>query len=55
MSDLNINASSEILNDFEWQLCRLVIMIETMEEFTKSVRDLHSTLKRLLEEVKRRK
>jgi hypothetical protein len=53
MADLSINASSEILNDFEWQLSRLVIMIETMEEFTKSGRDLHRALKRLLEEVKR--
>jgi hypothetical protein len=55
MADHNLNASSEILNDFEWQLCRLAIMIETMEGFTKSVRDLHSVLIRLLEEVKRRK
>lgn len=55
MADLNINASSEILNDFEWQLCRLVIMIETMEGLTKSGRDLHKALSLFLEEVKKRK
>lgn len=53
MANLNLHASSEILNEFEWHLCRLVIMIETMEGLAKSGRDLHKALKRLLEEVKR--
>ncbi len=39
MADHNLHTSSEILNDFEWQLSRLVIMIETMEAFTKSGRE----------------
>ncbi|MBP9692847.1 MAG: hypothetical protein KBD90_05940 [Alphaproteobacteria bacterium] len=55
MSDLNLHASFEILNEFEWQLRRLIIMIETMEGLAISGRDLHRALSRLLEEVKRRK
>ena len=55
MADLNLHASFEILNEFEWQLCRLIIMIETMEGLSKSSRDLHKALSRLLEEVKRKK
>jgi hypothetical protein len=55
MSDHNLHASFEILNEFEWQLCRLMIMIETMEGLAISGRDLHRALSRLLEEVKRRK
>ena len=55
MSDHNLHASLEILNEFEWQLCRLMIMIETMEGLATSGRDPHKAFSRLLEEVRRRK
>lgn len=55
MSDRNLHASLEILNEFEWQFCHLMIMIETMEGLATSGRDLHKALSILLEEVKRRK
>jgi len=55
MADHNLHASYEILNEFEWQLCRLIIMIETMEGLATSGRDLHKALSILLEEVRRRK
>ncbi|MBP9692685.1 MAG: hypothetical protein KBD90_05080 [Alphaproteobacteria bacterium] len=55
MCDLNLHASSEILNEFEWQLSRLIIMIEMMEGLATSGRDLHKALSRLLEEVQRKR
>jgi len=52
MSKPNITASSDFLNDFKWQLARLIIMIETMEGVTKSARDLHQALNLLLKEAR---
>ena len=55
MADLNINASSEILNDFEWQLQRLVLFIEMVEGFSLSLRDFQEALNIILKEAKARK
>jgi hypothetical protein len=55
MSNLTINASSDFLNDFEWQLQRLSLFIEMVEGFAISMRDFHEALNIILEEVKKRK
>ncbi len=55
MSNLNINASSDFLNDFEWQLQRLVLFIEMVEGFSLSLRDFQEALNIILKEAKARK
>lgn len=52
MSNLNINASSDFLNDFEWQLQRLALFIEMVEGFALSLRDLSEALNIILKEAK---
>jgi hypothetical protein len=53
MSNLNINASPEFLNDFQWQLQRLNLLIEMLEGLAVSMRDFEKALNILLKEAKR--
>ncbi|MBP9692207.1 MAG: hypothetical protein KBD90_02625, partial [Alphaproteobacteria bacterium] len=55
LSNLNINASSDFLNDFEWQLQRLALFIEMVEGFSVSLRDFQEALNIILKEAKARK
>ena len=51
MANLNIHASPEFLNRLDWELRRLSILIEVLEGFTESTRDLHETLDLLMREA----
>ena len=55
MSDLNIHASPEFLNELDWQLRRLSLFIEALEGLAASQRDLHKVLSTLLEEAQANK
>ncbi len=51
MSNLNIHASPEFLNELDWQLRRLFLLIEVLEGLAASQRDLHGALSLLLREA----
>ncbi|MBA3813184.1 MAG: hypothetical protein H0X26_01625 [Alphaproteobacteria bacterium] len=51
MANLNIHASPEFLNELDWQLRRLSLLIESLEGLTVSMRDLHGVLSLLLREA----
>ncbi len=55
MSDLNIHASPEFLNRLDWQLRRLLLLIEVVEGNAVSLRDLYGALNTLLEEAQIKK
>lgn len=52
MAKPSIYASSEFLNEFEWQLQRLFLLIGVLEGLAVSTRDLHHVLSILLKEAK---
>lgn len=52
MANHNIYASSEFLNELDWQLRRLSLLMESMEHLTISMRDLHAVLSKLLREAR---
>ncbi|MBA3813151.1 MAG: hypothetical protein H0X26_01455 [Alphaproteobacteria bacterium] len=52
MSDLNIHASPEFLNELDWQLRRLALLIEVLEGLSVSMGDLHAVLSVLLTEAR---
>ncbi len=54
MSDLNIHASPEFLNTLDWQLRRLLLLIEAVEGNAVSLKDLHGALSTLLQEARSR-
>ena len=51
MSDFTIHASPEFLNELDWQLRRLSLLIKSMEGFVISLRDLHEVLSHLQREA----
>ena len=51
MADLNLHASSEFLNRLDWQLRRLSLYREILEDLTVSLRDLHEVLEALAHET----
>ena len=51
MAKPSIYASSEFLNEFEWQLQRLFLLIGVIEGLAVSTRDLHHVLSTLLKEA----
>ncbi|MBA3814033.1 MAG: hypothetical protein H0X26_06040 [Alphaproteobacteria bacterium] len=51
MANLYIHASPEFLNQLDWQLRRLLILIEMMEGLAVSMRDFHEALGNLLSEA----
>jgi len=55
MSKPTLTASTDFLNDFSWQLARLMIMIETIEGLAKSARDLHAAFTLLAKEAEMRR
>ncbi len=55
MSDLTIHASPEFLNRLDWQLRRLLLLIEVVEGNAVSLRDLHGALNTLTEEAQSEK
>ena len=52
MSDFTIHASPEFLNELDWQLRRLSLLIEEQQGLAISLRDLHCVLSRLLHEAR---
>ncbi|MBA3814251.1 MAG: hypothetical protein H0X26_07155 [Alphaproteobacteria bacterium] len=48
MDNLFIHASPEFLNQLDWQLRRLSLLIEVLEGLAASQRDLHGALSMLL-------
>lgn len=54
MANLTIHASPEFLNEFDWQLRRLSILIEVLEGLVVSSRELHRVLSMLAREAKMR-
>ena len=52
MANLSIHASPEFLNELDWQLRRLSLLIESLEGLAVSVRDLHDVLGMLLREAR---
>jgi len=52
MADLNIHASPEFLNELDWQLRRLSLLIESLEHLAISTRDLQTVLGTLLREAR---
>lgn len=55
MSDVTIHASPEFLNRLDWQLQRLLLLIEVVEGNAVSLGELHETLHTLLEEAQGKK
>ena len=55
MSDLTIHASPEFLNRLDWQLRRLLLLIEVVEGNAVSLGELHEALHTLLEEAQSKK
>ena len=51
MANLNIHASPEFLNQLDWEVRRLSLLIETLEGLSISLRDLHEVLSYLLREA----
>lgn len=51
----NIHASPEFLNQLDWQLQRLSLLIEMLEGLAVSARDLHWVLSTLAREAQRRR
>ncbi len=51
MAKPSIYTSLEFLNEFEWQLQRLSLLIEVLEGLALSARDLHDGLSILQREV----
>ena len=51
MAKPSINTSSQFLNEFEWQLQRLSLLMEVLEGLAKSTRDLHQALNGILKEA----
>ena len=51
MSNFNIHASPEFLNRLDWQLRRLLLLIEVIEGNAVSLRDFHGALNTLLKEA----
>ena len=51
MSNLNIHASPEFLNELDWQLRRLSLLIEQHEGLAVSLRDLEDVLRYLRREA----
>ncbi|EKE10186.1 MAG: hypothetical protein ACD_16C00072G0001 [uncultured bacterium] len=51
MAKPNITASSEFLNEFEWQLQRLFLLIGVLEGLTASTRNLHHVFSILLKDA----
>ena len=52
MSDFTIHASPEFLNQLDWQLRRLSLLIEQQEGFAISLRDLEQVLRHLQREAR---
>ena len=52
MANLNIHASPEFLNELDWQLRRLSLLIESLEHLAISTRDLQTVLSVLLREAR---
>lgn len=44
MANHNIHASPQFLNELDWQRRRLILLIESLEGLTVSLRDLHEVL-----------
>jgi hypothetical protein len=55
MSNSTIHASPEFLNTLDWQLRRLLLLIEVVEGNAVSLRDLYGTLGTLLMEAQVKK
>ncbi len=55
MSNSTIHASPEFLNRLDWQLRRLLLLIEVVEGNAISLRDLYGTLNILLKEAQSKK
>lgn len=55
MSNCSIHASPEFLNTLDWQLRRLLLLIEVVEGNAVSLRDLHGALNTLLKEAQSKK
>ena len=52
MANLNIHASPDFLNELDWQLRRLSLLIASLEGLTVSLRDLDEVLSLLLREAR---
>jgi hypothetical protein len=52
MSDHTIHASPEFLNDLDWQLRRLSLLIESLEHLAVSIRDLHDVVSILMQQAR---
>ena len=52
MANLYIHASPEFLNQLDWQLRRLSLLIESLEGLAISLRDLDEVLSLLLREAR---
>lgn len=52
MANLNIHASPEFLNELDWQLRRLSLLIETLGGLSVSLGDLHEVLSLMLREAR---
>ena len=55
LSNCNIHASPEFLNRLDWQLRRLLLLIEVVEGNAVSLGELHEALHNLLEEAQSKK
>jgi hypothetical protein len=55
MSDTTIHASPEFLNRLDWQLRRLLLLIEVVDGNAVSLGELHEALHTLLEEAQSRR
>ncbi|MBA3813556.1 MAG: hypothetical protein H0X26_03560 [Alphaproteobacteria bacterium] len=51
MANLNIHASPEFLNELDWHLRRLSLLIESLEGLAFSLRDLQEVLSLLAREA----